>query len=483
MLPRSRPWLAALIVVLVLSVAVELGLVMGIRVEVGPFAVGGPSQPSGGPGGAGATPTAAPLASEIQVGQEAGGREVGQGAGGLVEDPAAIPTQPAAPIPTEPPPLGKTELYGYLPYWQMTDAMVAHLTDVPVTTLALFSVSAADDGTLDQTQLGYRRMTGDIGQQLIAAAKAHRASVEIVFTSFGLDQNHRYFGPSADGAEDRHALGHDSLWEQPPAGPATSPGEPPWKRTVPELVALVKTLGIDGINVDVELMSNNDFDGYMSFLAELRSALRRAVPNARLTVASTASLHGATQARAAILAGADRVFLMGYDYHWSGSQPGGSAPLDRRDGVSNLNWSIAQYAALGVPANQTLLGLPLYGMSWPVSGPGRGAVSLGKGVAWIPANHTDRLLDSGFAPSRDTLQLAEYFITQDGEGWRATYFDSPETLRAKLALARDKGFAGAGFWALGYERDLPGYVALMRDFRAGEIGRQQLYVPEKPFGP
>jgi hypothetical protein len=485
MLPRSRPWLAGLIVVLVLSVAIELGLVMGMRVDVGPFAIGGTSQPSSGPATADATPTAAPLASEIQVGQEAGGQEAGGAeAGGLPEDPAVIPTQAAAPIPTTPPPLGKTELYGYLPYWQMNDAMIAHLPDVPVTTLALFSVSASDDGTLDQTQLGYRRMTGDIGQQLIAAARARRTSVEIVFTSFGLAQNHRLFGqPTGRGLAGRSDLGHDSLWEQPPAGRAAeAAAPPPWKQTVPELVALVQTLGIDGINVDVELMSNNDFDGYMSFLAELRAALKRAVPNARLTVASTASLHGATQARAAILAGADRVFLMGYDYHWSGSQPGGSAPLDRRDGVSNLNWSIGQYAAMGVPANQTLLGLPLYGMSWPVSGPGRGAVSLGKGVAWIPANHTDLLLDSAFTPSRDRLELAEYFVTQEANGWRATIFDSPDTLRSKLALARDKGFAGAGFWALGYERDLPGYVALMRDFRAGEIGRAQLYTPEGPFG-
>jgi hypothetical protein len=121
-------------------------------------------------------------------------------------------------------------------------------------------------------------------------------------------------------------------------------------------------------------------------------------------------------------------------------------------------------------------------MSWPVSGPGRGAVSLGKGVAWVPANHTELLLDSAFTPSRVRLELTENYVTKDADGWRATYFDSPDTLRAKLALARDKGFAGAGFWALGYERDLPGYTALMRDFRDGEIGRAQLYVPESPFG-
>ncbi|HYN70281.1 MAG TPA: glycosyl hydrolase family 18 protein [Candidatus Eisenbacteria bacterium] len=471
MLPRSRPWLAALIVVLVMSLAVELGLVMGVRVDLAQLGIGGDAAPSSG-----GSPTAAPapLASEIQVGQEAGG---------LPENPGVIPTRAAEPIPSAPPPLGETELYGYLPYWQMNQAMVARLREIPVTTLALFSVSAAEDGTLDQTQLGYRRMTGDIGQELIAAARARRASVEIVFTSFGLAQNHRYFGePNVRGAVDRSGGGHDPLWEQPRADPSSVSSTPPWKQTIPELVGLVEALGVDGINVDVELLYSDDFDGYIDFLAELRAALKEAVPKASLSVASTASMHGAVQARAAILAGVDRVFLMGYDYHWSGSQPGGSAPLDRRDGVSNLKWSIGQYASMGVPPEQTLLGLPLYGMSWPVSGPGRGAVSVGKGVAWIPANHTELLLDSTFALSRDTLELAEYFVTHDEDGWRATFFDSPDTLRSKLALARDKGFAGAGFWARGYERDLPGYVELMEEFRAGEIGREQLYVPEKPFG-
>src|SRR6266516_3456885 len=104
----------------------------------------------------------------------------------------------------------------------MNDAMVAHVAEIPVTTLALFSVSAAEDGTLDQTQLGYRRMTGDIGQQLIAAAQARRARVEIVFTSFGLAQNHRYFGHlERRGLAGRSELGHDSLWEQPPEARAT----------------------------------------------------------------------------------------------------------------------------------------------------------------------------------------------------------------------------------------------------------------------
>jgi hypothetical protein len=52
--------------------------------------------------------------------------------------------------------------------------------------------------------------------------------------------------------------------------------------------------------------------------------------------------------------------------------------------------------------------------------------------------------------------------------WTAIYVDSPETLAPKLALANDRGLAGAGFWAIGYERGLPGYRELMESFTAGD---------------
>ena len=38
---------------------------------------------------------------------------------------------------------------------------------------------------------------------------------------------------------------------------------------------------------------------------------------------------------------------MGYDYHWSGSQPGASSPVDRIDGVYDLRWSIDRYVRPG----------------------------------------------------------------------------------------------------------------------------------------
>jgi hypothetical protein len=52
--------------------------------------------------------------------------------------------------------------------------------------------------------------------------------------------------------------------------------------------------------------------------------------------------------------------------------------------------------------------------------------------------------------------------------WDAVYVDSPATLATKLRLARDRGLAGGGFWAIGYERGQPAYTDLMRRFAAGD---------------
>ena len=54
-------------------------------------------------------------------------------------------------------------------------------------------------------------------------------------------------------------------------------------------------------------------------------------------------------------------------------------------------------------------------------------------------------------------------------GWQAIYVDSAETLKPKMMLADERGLAGAGFWAIGYERGRPGYTDLIKTFAAGKL--------------
>src|SRR5262249_21190487 len=99
-----------------------------------------------------------------------------------------------APTPTPRPGEGGTELYGYLPYWQMNDSMAAYLPNLPLSTLALFSVSARRTGAINTGDVGYKRITGGLGRRIIADAHARHARVDLVFTSFGPTRNGAFFG-------------------------------------------------------------------------------------------------------------------------------------------------------------------------------------------------------------------------------------------------------------------------------------------------
>ena len=243
------------------------------------------------------------------------------------------PERTAIPIP-----IPGHEVYGYVPYWEMDAGIADHLAGTDLTTLALFSVTHKKAGALAAGERGYKRIDGPIGRELIAAAHERDVRVELVYTSFGRGKNASFF--TAPEAQDR---------------------------TIAELVALAADLGVDGINVDVELLPAEHVRAYGEFVGRLRSAIRAVDGDAQISVATQANVSGMSMAVAAAATGADRIFMMGYDYHWSGSEPGASAPLDRRDGSEkDLAWSLDLYRDAGVPAERTILGLPLYGMSWPV---------------------------------------------------------------------------------------------------------------------
>jgi spore germination protein YaaH len=370
--------------------------------------------------------------------------------GFVISRPAADGTTPApdgssaaksaakTPIPI---PLPGHEVYGFVPYWEMDGGIAAHLAETDLTTLALFSVTHKKNGDLAPGERGYRKIDGALGRQLIREAHDRGIRVELVYTSFGTGKNDAFFR-SADAQQ----------------------------RAIAGLVAMAADLGVDGINVDVELLAPEHVAAYGLFVGLLRTALVAVDGDAQVSVATQANVSGTAMAVAAAAAGADRIFMMGYDYHWSGSEPGASAPLDRRDGSQkDLAWSLDLYRDAGVPAERTILGLPLYGMSWPVVGPELGAARNGRGSVWVPGDNLGTLRDRTLVPVLDPLEMVEHLAVPDGEGWRAIYFDSPTSLTPKLALADARGLAGAGLWAVGYERGLIDYTRLIATFRAGEL--------------
>ncbi len=256
-----------------------------------------------------------------------------------------------------PPPEPGHELYGFVPYWEMDAGIAGHLADTPLSTIGLFSVTHAADGSLRTTAPGYQRIAGDVGRQVIEEAHKRGQRVELVYSSFGQARN-------------RKLLRHEDLQNA----------------VIASLVAMVGDLGVDGVNVDIEALDPDLIVAYGGFVSRLRDALVAADPKHQVSVATQANLLGATMASSANQAGADRIFMMAYDYRTGASAPGATSPLDRRDGSEkDLPWSLDLYGALGVPPGKLLLGLPLYGVTWPVTGPEIGAPETGRGAGLDPA--------------------------------------------------------------------------------------------------
>ncbi len=324
------------------------------------------------------------------------------------------------------------DVYGYLPYWEIDAGVEGYLDWNALTAISLFAVTQHADGSLSTTASGYPAITSERGRRIVQTARAHGVHVEIVFASFGTAENAAFFGNAAA-----------------------------QERTIADLRAFVRDVGAGGVNVDVEGLAGTWFGAYAAFVRDLRASLRRDDPDATVTVATNGSRSGARMAKAALDAGADRALLMGYAYRSAGSPPGAVAPLDYRGSPVRLDLvaSLDLYASLGVPAGRVILGLPLFGRTWPTAGPELGAAKTGSSTAFFPADNAALLEDHAAAIRIEPAESVAWFAWQDPAtgGWRQTFYDSPASLQPKFRLATERRLAGVGLWALGYDRGLPGY--------------------------
>ncbi|MFH0751412.1 MAG: glycosyl hydrolase family 18 protein [Chloroflexota bacterium] len=363
-------------------------------------------------------------------------------------EPTPTPTPEPSPTPSPtPPPIGSPEspmsahlsgdVYGYLPYWEMSAATLDYLDWNALSAISLFSVTWTGTGTLDRAQPGYKAILGSIGTAVSATAKARGVRVELCFTSFGYTKNASLFGDPA-----RQAV------------------------VIAELRALVGAIGADGVNVDVESLEGTWFDEYGAFLANLRAALRADNPTATVSVATNANTSGARMAKWAADAATDRIFIMAYAYRSGLSNPGAIAPLVGRGSPSGLDirWTIDRYAAEGVPLGRVILGLPYYGVSWPTVSAELGATRTTGGSTYTPRLHLDEPASLGVPLQYEPGESVSWYTWYDATAatWRQAFYDTPTSLGPKYAYAVSRGLAGVGIWALGYDRGAPGYWDLLK---------------------
>lgn len=217
------------------------------------------------------------------------------------------------------------EIFGFAPYWNLGAAGGYPLR--ALTTVAYFGVDVNGDGSLLRSGDGWDGYQSAALTGLVD--RAHGAGAGVVLTAKQFD------------AATLHSLVND------PGAPA---------RLSHELVDAVTARRMDGVNLDLEGIGNQDRGAFAGFTVAVANALHAANPRWQVTVDTYANSAGDTTGYfdvARIAPAVDAFFVMAYNMQ--GDNPSAVAPL--RGAASNDSAAVAAYAATA-GAGKVILGMP-----------------------------------------------------------------------------------------------------------------------------
>jgi spore germination protein YaaH len=188
----------------------------------------------------------------------------------------------------------------------------------------------------------------------------------------------------------------------------------------------------DGLNIDFESIPGRDRDNFLSFLKELRDGLG----NKMFTIAVKArnkTISDDTFNYEKIAPLVDRVFVMAYDEHWSGSKPGP---------IASLAWgrSVAAYALKTVGPEKLVMGLPFYGRAWGDANPSQ-AYTYSQIERTKKENSVTEVRRENGIPTFNYKTMVKV----------TAYYEDIHSLNLRSGMCRDVGVKSIGFWALGQE--------------------------------
>ncbi len=204
-----------------------------------------------------------------------------------------------------------------------------------------------------------------------------------------------------------------------------------------------------GVNLDFENDGPHDRGALSSFVRALAERLHR--DGRRLSVdvdgvaKEDASIGTGFYDDRALVAAADYVFVMAWGAHWEGSSPGPIAPIP-------YVAAVARHLASLPDAGRFVLGVPMYGLDWPVSGGSSSVAPMRRlrATALRDSSVVSLAASVGATPLRDrSADEPTFSYTRYGVAHRVWYMDA-QSIADRLRIARAYGLH-AGLWRLGGE--------------------------------
>ncbi|QHS23529.1 SH3 domain-containing protein [Virgibacillus sp. MSP4-1] len=221
----------------------------------------------------------------------------------------------------------------------------------------------------------------------------------------------------------------------------------------------IKKYNLDGVNVDIENVTDIDRGNYTDFVRLLREKIPK---DKEVSVAVAANpnnwskgWHGSYDYKA-LSQYSDYLMIMAYDQ---------SYPNGPEGPVASYGWveKSIQYALNeGVPSDKIVLGLPFFGRYWEEGNTAAGQGG-GKGIS---NNRVQQMLDKyqyeltfdevskspkATVTIKETDPSFTFSGTTLGPGTYHVWYENEESIQAKMDLVHKYNLKGTGSWSLGQE--------------------------------
>ena len=206
---------------------------------------------------------------------------------------------------------------------------------------------------------------------------------------------------------------------------------------ISQLIQAAQDVGMDGINVDFESLSEDVGTHFLEFLREL--SIQCHENNLVLSVDNpvpedfTSHYDRAEQGKVV-----DYVIIMGYDEHYVGSDTGSVASLPWvEQGVKDT--------LADVPAKRTILAIPFYTRLWKTTGGALTSEAIGMDEA------QNVLTENGVEAVWDGSVSQNYATFEKDNSTYQIWPEDAQSIAEKVKLIPKYNLAGGAQWKLGFE--------------------------------